>query len=94
MKKPLAFALFLSASVLCAAGFGALPDRKQKTPGACAAKASSTGAAAGIAISEEGGPHQHAGTLHGKPSRKATAPGGGDCVAPGQGKKAGSRSRR
>ena len=75
MAKSSSLFLFLSASVLCGAGFADIPEKKQKNPGraACEAGGPAAGGAAGIAITEEGGPNQHAD----KPRPKGLAASGG-----------------
>lgn len=78
MNRPLALFLVLSAALASGAAFGGLPEKKQKNPGRadCAAPPSGSGAA-GMAITEEGGPIQHADRPKPKPKGRMAAPGSG-----------------
>lgn len=84
MKKPIALLLFASASVASAAAFAELPDKKQQNPGvACPGAGSGNGGgAAGMAITEEGGPIQHADRPKPKGKGIAMTGSGGSCPGP------------
>jgi hypothetical protein len=87
MKKPIALLLFTTASVASAAAFADLPDKKQKHPGvACPGTGSGeAGGPAGMAITEEGGPIQHADRPKPKGKGMAMTGSGGSCPGPGPG---------
>jgi hypothetical protein len=86
MKHLYPIVLFACASVLSGVAFADIPEKKQKNPGiaACKPDAPPGGSAAGIAITEEGGPNQHADRPKGK-GIVMSAPGGAEACPGGSG---------